>query len=163
MKLLIAIALLLAPLAAQTQSTVPVTSAASLPTNWCGMGGAYNGKGGGWLSYAILLSGKGQVYSFSSYDITLSATKPRTLQSSTRTGFATVLRSLGPLFLLGFGDAGAATNGSNVGGAFSGGGILVVKLGKTDWTLEGAVRYVKANATGQPGQTVYEFGVGRSF
>lgn len=137
----------------------------TLPSNWVGAGAGFISGAhppiAGWASYAILLSGKGQVYSFSSYDITQVPGKPLQLQTSARTGFATVLKTVGPIYVLGFGTAGIAATGANTAGAYSGGGIGVWRIGKTDWTLELGVRVAKSAISGTT--NAYEFGAGRVF
>jgi|SRR5579859_576013 len=135
----------------------------TLPSQWMGAGAAWNQNTtpqiAGWASYAKLVSGKGQTYSFTSWDVTSSKKTPFTAQTSARTGLAAVIRQLGPITVLGFGDAGMATSVSNFAGAFSGGGIAVIKLGKTNFTIELAARVLKVAS--QPNQVVYEIGLGR--
>jgi hypothetical protein len=131
-----------------------------LPQNWYGAGASWNGQAAGWASYAHLLSSSGQVYSYTTYDVTRTKERPY-VTSSARTGAAIVLRTLGPLTILGLADAGVATASTVTSGAFSGGGLAFVRLGKTDWTICGGARVVKAAATGAGDQTVYEAGIGR--
>ena len=142
-----------------------VAPAPTLPANWVGVGAGYTAGAtppvNGWASYATLVSGKGQLYSFSSYDIVAGASKPHNITTSARTGFATLLKVWGPVYVLGFGTAGVAASGTATTGAFSGGGIAVLKLGKTAWTLEGGWRVLKTPINGV--QNVYEFGTGRTF
>jgi hypothetical protein len=137
----------------------------ALPNNWVGAGVGFTSGAhppvAGWASYAVKISDKGPLYSFSSYDITPSTTKPYTLQISTRTGFATVLRQWGPMNVIGFGDAGVATAVGATTGAFSGGGAAIWRIGKTAWTIEGCVRILKTAINGN--NKVYEFGTGRTF
>jgi hypothetical protein len=138
---------------------------ATLPQNWIGAGMAFNQSASpqinGWASYATLLSRSGQVYSFSTYDVTpIKVAGKYTVQTSTRTGFALVVRTLGPITILGMADAGVAASSLTTGSAFSGGGIGVWKLGKTQWTIEAGARLLKTTS-GQ--QTMYEGGWGRTF
>ena len=132
-------------------------STPALPSNWVGAGAAY--PVAGWASYATLMSSKGQVYSFSSWDATVTKTRPHVIQSSARSGLATVLRTWGPVTLLGFAEAGVAAAQTTTTGAFSGGGVGVLKIGKTAWTIEVAVRVLKTPINGQ--QNEYELGTGR--
>lgn len=147
------------PIPVDTNVAAPV-----LPNQWMGAGAAWNQNTtpqiAGWASYAKLVSAKGQTYSFTSWDITSSKAKPYTAQTSARTGLATVIRQFGPITLLGFGDAGMATSVSNFAGAFSGGGIVAIKLGKTDFTINLAARVIKVAS--QSNQVIYEFGFGRT-
>ena len=155
--------LLAGGLFAQTApNTVPVTATVNLPTNWAGVFATYGTKAGGSFSYATLLSGKGQIYSFTTYDesVVKSTTGGYVVQSSPRTGFATLFRNIGPVYLFVFGDAGTSTTGTNTGGAFGPGGMCLVRLGKTDWTIQGAVRYIKNTLPSLPDQTIYELGFG---
>jgi hypothetical protein len=137
----------------------------ALPQNWAGAGAALNQSSkppvAGWFAYATLISEKGQLYSISTHDVFLSSTKPYTVQSSARTGLATVLRTIGPLVVLGLGDAGMVAGGTALGGAFSAGGIGVLRLGKTNWTIALGARVIKTSTGGN--QNVYEFGTGRTF
>src|SRR5579872_6507856 len=84
----------------------------ALPANFACAGSAFNAAShppvAGFFSYATLISDRGQLYSFSTHDVFLSQTKPYTVQSSVRTGLATVFRTLGPIVILGVGDAGVA-------------------------------------------------------
>lgn len=138
-----------------------------LPNEWMGAGGAWNQAShpqvAGWASYARLISAPAGLYSFTSWDLTIrpkGVANAGTSQSSTRTGMALLLRQLGPVSLLGLGDAGAAIPANGLAGAFSGGGIVVFKLGKWNLTLELAARVLKVS--GQPNQTIYELGFGRT-
>lgn len=135
--------------------------AQTLPANFAAAGAAYSPGWAGWASYANLISEKGQLYSFTTHDITRTASKPYTLQSSVRTGFATVMRRAGPITVLAFGDAGMSAAGTSLGGAFSGGGVGIVQLGKTNWAVVVAARTLKTAIGGQ--QQVYEVGFGRIF
>jgi hypothetical protein len=145
----------------------PPTSAPVLPSLWMGAGAAFNSAAtpqvNGWFSYAQLLSQKQQIYSFSTHDITpLRVAGKLTIQDSTRTGFAIVVRQFGPLTTLGLCDAGIAAtgtaSGTSVSSAFSGGALAVYQIGKTDWTLEAGYRLLKTTSS----QNVYEFGFGRT-
>lgn len=134
-----------------------------LPNQWFGAGAAYNASTkpaiAGWASYAHLMSGSAQTYSFTSYDVTSLNPKTFTAQSSVRTGLATVIRCYKNACLLGYGDLGVAVSASNLGGAFSGGGIGVIRIGKSQWTGLVAARVIKTSLG--PQQAVYEIGVGR--
>lgn len=131
-----------------------------LPQNWVGSGVGYNPGGApkttGWVSMALLLSQTGQLYSYSSYDmVPVKGSVPTT---SARTGFATVIRNIGPVWIFGFGTAGMAQN-TSLTSAFSGGGIGVWQL-KSGLTVELGARVLKA---GSVNQTIYEFGLGKSW
>lgn len=139
---------------------------AQLPANWAGAGAAYNGYSrpqvNGWASYAKLLTEKGGgLYSFTSWDVTSARTKPFTTQTSARTGIATIVKQVGPIYVLGFGDAGMASSSDGFGGAFSGGGIGVWKIGKTSFTFVAAARVLRVSNGAT--QTVYEVGFGRVY
>jgi hypothetical protein len=136
-----------------------------LPSNWIGAGIALSQETSpqinGWASYAALVSRSGGIYSFSSYDVMpVTQGGKFTIQTSTRSGFALVIRTLGPITILGFGDGGIAASSLATTGAYSGGGIAVWKLGSTAWTMEVAARRIK---TGAGPATVCETGFGRSF
>lgn len=140
----------------------------TLPGNWFGLGAAYAGQAhppvSGWYSYAILLSTSAKVYSFTTTDIVPTLVKPYSIQHSTRTGIAPVIRDFGPVAVLGIADAGMSVSGSSVGGAFSAGGIVVVRLGSTHWSLAGIARRLRSNAAmAGDDQWIYELGLGRSW
>jgi hypothetical protein len=145
-----------------------ICAAVAQPSNWVGSGAAFNQAASpqinGWASYATLLSKPQLLYSFSSYDVTpIRLSGKLTIQTSARTGFAMVIRQLGPITLLGLLDGGMAAAGTGagqtVGSAFSGGGIAVWKLGKTNWTVAAAYRRLQTTAP----QDVFEIGFGRTF
>lgn len=149
-------------------SPLPASAQQQLPSNWAGAGAAYNSfaspKVSGWASYATLISEKGMIYSFTTHEVTSSTRHPFTIQTSIRSGLATVVRRFGPVVILGFGDAGMAGAGSSVGGSFSGGGIAIIQLGKAGrTTLSVSVRNVKSNVGLGQSQQPIEFGVGRTF
>ena len=78
-------------------------------------------------------------------------------------GTSTFFGSLGPsqtveIFAGGSFDPNAT---ANVGGAFSGGGIGIWRIGKTDWTVAGSARLLKTATGGS--QAIYEVGFGRVF
>lgn len=156
---LVLIAILFCSLALRAQAPP------ALPQAWAGAGAAYNAYAGppvnGWASYALLISAKAQVYSFTTHDLTSSTAKPYTVQTSVRSGLATVLRTLGPIVILGFGDAGLAAAGTSAGSAFSGGGVGLIRLGKTQWTIALGGRQLKTAIGGS--QTIWEMGFGRMF
>lgn len=151
------------PAATATPIPTPHAEICPLPANWAGVGAAYNSYAApniaGWASEASLISCSGQVYSFSSWDITSARTKPFTAQTSARTGIALVVRQFGPVYILGLGDAGVAAAASNLSGAFSGGGMGFVRLGKTNWTINVGARLLHTGIAGN--ETIYEFGLGR--
>jgi hypothetical protein len=165
----------LCPVAGAQTAAPPAAS--PYPSNWVGVGAGFTSGAtppiNGWASYAIKISDKGPIYSFSSYDIVSGKTKPFSIQTSVRTGFATVLRQWGPVYVLGFADAGMATAATvkttagtavaatTVTGAFSGAGAVIWQIGKTHWTLEGCVRYLATPINGN--SRVLEFGSGRTF
>lgn len=153
-------------------STIPVVPepTTSYPPNWIGVGAAYGPPVTGWASYARAVSTKQGVYSYTTYDVTLS--KTHQLQTSTRTGFGLILRqvAVGGMVasLVALGDVGVVTGvatapatGSAANVAYGGSGGVVVQLSKTsNWTAEVFVRRVQLS-TGL--QTIYEVGWGRTF
>ena len=155
------------PAPAPAPALAPAPAPATLPVNWFGTGAAYSSLSrpgiSGWYSYALLLSNSARIYSFTTHDITSTRTRPYTLQSSVRTGIAPVIRQFGPVTILGFGDAGMAGADNSIAAAFSGGGVVVVQLGKTDWTVVGCVRQFKSNVAGADSQQIYELGFGRTW
>jgi hypothetical protein len=144
--------------------TPPVVQ--TLPSNWIGLGAGYNTYArpqvNGWMSYGSLLTEKaGGIYSFTTEDITSAHTHPFTVQTSIRTGFATIVKRIGPIYILGLLDGGAAMSSVSFGGAFSGGGISMVKLGHSNWTLAIGARVLKVS--NGVSQTIYEIGLGHLY
>jgi len=138
---------------------------AELATNWIGAGGGYSAlsapPASGWLAMANLVSAPAQLYAFTCHNVTSSKTKPYTIQTTETTGLATVIRTFGPVAILGFGQSGVAASGTSVGGAFSGGGVGVIRLGKTNWTLVLSVEHLKTSIGGT--QDLWKFGAGRAW
>jgi hypothetical protein len=114
----------------------------------------------GGASYARLISTSNALYSFTSYDVTSVKPKPFTVQTSTRTGIAAVIRQYGPLVIVGLGDAGVAAAANNLGGAFSGGGLAIYRL-KNGFAITGGMRILKTSLNDV--QHIYEIGFGRSW
>lgn len=175
MKRIILSFLATAALLAQTKAPVPAPVAAAapaLPNNWYGAFASYNstaspGIAAGFTE-ASLMSSTQQLYSYSTYDITLikqpkGSAQAYTYQSSPRTGMAVILKSFGRLHIIGFGNIGVATTGSNASFASSGGGLALLELGKSKkWDLFGGFHVLNTGALGGT-INVPEFGIGRSF
>jgi hypothetical protein len=145
--------------ALSAQSTVPVTTTTALPNNWVGAWASWDGRFGGGASYATLISGKGQVYSFTSYMQTVAPTKPFKLLNSTETGLAMLMRQMGPISLFAFAQGGQTNNGTTVSASFSGGGLVTIRLGKTNWDIAAAIQPSTSGVTGQ--MRAYKLGLGR--
>ena len=158
--LLLAFALLISlPVPLSAQSTTPVTATTEVPNNWVGTWASWNGKWGGGLSYATLVAAKAQLYSYTSYVQSVAPGRPFRLLTSTETGAAMLMRQLGPVSLFGFFQGGQVNNGTNATAAFSGGLLVMFRLGRTNWTIPVAV---EPSTSGLVGQTqVYKVGVGR--
>lgn len=97
---------------------------------------------------------KGQIYSYSTFDLAKT--------SDIRTGLATVLKTMGPVYLLGYMNAGVSTSATGsttqtLGGSFALGGIGVLKF-KNGITLEAGCRSVKDS--GGKAHMVFELGWG---
>src|SRR5262249_35209775 len=96
-----------------------------------------------------------RTYSFSTIDMTQT-------QASIRTGVARILAQTTNVSLLALGDAGVTTTNGVALGAFSGGGVLLVDLGKF-WSklshiyATGALRVIGVNSTSV--QPVFEAGL----
>ena len=144
---------------------------AQAPQNWGGAGASYNQAAtpqvSGWGAFATLLSNSGPIYSFTEYQITSAKTKPWTAQTSTTTGIATPLKVLLPskdgtwtISVFGMATGGLATSQSTVSGAFAGGGVGIIRVGKTNWDIVLGAQFLSTAANKQ---TVYSFGIGRSF
>ena len=110
----------------------------------------------GWTSFGVKISDNN--YSYTTIETTANG-------SSTRTGVARVLLKIKGFRLLALGDAGASTNSSNFGGAYSGGGVLTYDVSKlikqngihivfTARALNGSVINL---------QPVFSFGIGKAF
>lgn len=142
----------------------PVTST-TVPTGFVAMGGGWNPytnpQASGWASYAYLINEKTELYWFTTEDITSASKRPFTIQTSVRTGFATPLKKLDRLTIMGLFDVGGASSTLGSGGAGSLGSIGLFRL-STNWYLVGGFRVIKVqNVSGTP--KLYEFGIGKSF
>lgn len=116
-------------------------------------------KPSGFAAAVIPVSTTQKVYSISEIDFTATRTASGvySVQTSARTGAAVFMRAFGKLNLYGLGDAGAATTGTNSGGALAGGGIATWP---TRWKgVYGAagVRVLKTSIGGT--QTLVEIGI----
>jgi hypothetical protein len=137
-------------------------TAPSLPSNWAGVGAGYNPTGSpkatGWASFATLISKTQMIYSYTTYDVI--PQKGAVPVTSARTGFATVVRTLGPqLYILAFGTAGVSQTSTATTGTFSGGGLLAY-LFKNGWT---AVICVRGASGGVAQNPILEGGFGRAW
>ena len=138
----------------------------TLPTSWVGAGAAYTTGGhppvSGLVTYAQLVSQASQTYSYSSYSSVLIN---HTVMSTVMTGLAPLVRHYGPLYILCFGTAGIAQTPEALTSAFSGGGMGVLTIGKTHWTVDMGVQVLKSQSP-MPGtsntQTMIFVHVGRS-
>ena len=118
-------------------------------------------KPSGWAAYATCINTKAQLYSISELDYTAVPQPhgPTILQSSIRTGFATPLRTFGPVTLYALADAGTATVGVGASGAYAGGGVLVIPLPHPrDFTILIGIRSLHTNMGGT--QQFVEIGFG---
>ncbi len=133
------------------------------PSWWYGTGAGWNSYAApevnAWFSYGTLVSKKRELYVITSWDATSAKEQSYAVQTSVRTGLATIVKRMGPVTVVGLGEMGAAASGSNLGVAFGTGGLGVMRLGKTDWTLVFGARVIKTALSNQ--QTIFEFGIGR--
>lgn len=115
----------------------------------------------GWASYGYLINEKQELYWFTTEDITSSAKRPFTIQTSVRTGLATPLKKIGRVTIMGLFDIGGASSNLTSGLAGSTGSIGLVRVTK-NWYLVGGFRVLKIN--GVPGTPkLYEAGFGYTF
>lgn len=152
------------------QPSKPLPPAPALPANWFGCGMNYTGTASphyaGWCAYAKLISANQQVYSFTTYGITVPrvpAGMKRKLVTSTRTGFMPIARVIkmdwGTLYLAPFATAGVAIGpATNFSWSSGGGGFLQPK--GSNWTYEAIIR---VDAVGNVMTKVFEIGMGYSF
>lgn len=116
-------------------------------------------KPSGWAVVATEVNQKQALWSFSETDLTTAAIRNGLLavQSSARTGIATTLRSFGKWTLYGLADGGVATVGTATGGAYAGGGLLVIPVKAINLLL--GVRILKTSVGGT--QSIIEIGFGK--
>lgn len=103
-------------LAAQAQSFYAI-GASMLPQS--------SPKTTGWAAVAVEASKTTQIWSISGMDF---ISVGKTIQTSAWTGIATPLRTFGTATLYALGAGGAATTGTNSGGAFTGGALLYIPI-----------------------------------
>jgi len=136
---------------------VGLSWAQDAPKNWLGAGASYaQPHVDGWGAYAKLLSASGPIYSFS--EITFTAPKGK-LQTTTTTGVATLVAKHGKLKVFGFGNVGLAGSAAATGAAYAGGGVGIYEL-KNGFNIAVGAQFLKSNAGNQ---TIYSFGLGKSF
>jgi hypothetical protein len=142
-----------------------LTTSVYAQSNWLGAGTAWNQYArpevNGWLCWATTINHGQQIFATASWDVTSSTKRPYTVQTSFRPGFATILRKVGPISIIALGDAGIAASGGTLDGAFSGGGYVLFPIGKTTWSIIAGARQLKVSQ--QPGQQVFEFGIGKRY
>lgn len=147
-----------------SQSLVPPPD---LPDTFYATGLAFNQASTpniqGWVCYGHQLSKT--VYLLNTYDLTsVESTTTGTgklqipqIQAQARLGAAFHLRNFGSrVMLFGLGDAGIAARGSTVGSSFSGGGLILIDLGK-GWGVTVPIRVIKNSQSGS--QYVPEVGI----
>jgi hypothetical protein len=134
------------------------------PKNFAAAGFGYNPAASpdGWLAYATLLTDKGPIYNYSEITITSASVKAGQFKAQTAitTGVATTVKTYGPLTIFGLANAGMATTGSTIGGAFAGGGVAVWKIKNSVWSIVIGAQVLKTTANTQ---VLASIGVGRSF
>ncbi len=113
----------------------------------------------GWAAIAVPINTKYAIYSISETDYSTAGLHPIKVQTSVRTGFATLVKQLGPVAIYGLANAGTATTGANTGGAFAGGGVALVPLSKSKTTLILGIRIIKTSIGGTT--QLIEVGFGR--
>lgn len=134
-----------------------LTWAADPPKDWVGAGASYaQPQVSGWGAYAKLLSTSGPIYSFSEITFTMPKGK---LQTTTTTGVATDVFNHGRLKVFGFGNVGAATSAATTSAAYAGGGVGIYEL-KNGFNFAVGAQFLHSNSGSQ---TIYSFGVGKSF
>jgi hypothetical protein len=107
------------------------------------------------MSLVIAVNKANAIYSYSSYDVQPVAGKiPMT---SARTGVATILKQIGPVYVLGLATAGGAATSTATTGSFAGGGAVVYRYKTSPWTGIFEVQVVS-----NTGRTI-RLGIGRTF
>lgn len=144
--------------------------AQTLPSNWYGAGPMYGPSApagtspvSGWAAYAHLAVPSAQMYSFSSYSVYFTKANGRYQPvTSAATGVLFIVRQFGPVTIGAFGLAGMASAAS-LGNAFPYGGLVDVKIGKTDWHIPVGFQQIPSSAAGVQTQKSILFGIGRQF
>ena len=153
------------PPAPSAPSAVPAAPP-DYPDEWAGIYGGYSSKIAGGFSYAKLISKSGPVYSFTTTDIVSLKRNPFVVQTSPRTGLATVLRQFGPVTVLALADAGMAVApkptalGTNVGFATSGGGLAIWRI--KSFSVGFGARVLKSALGTMGARTIVEVVIGYS-
>ena len=106
----------------------------------CGSYGASANSHGSCFTAAFLVNASQQLYSYSSYDISF---RKGVATAATRTGFATVIRRLGPISILAIGMAGGQSSQSATQASVAGAVAAAIPLGKSGWYAMG--EYLGAN------------------
>lgn len=141
----------------------PAATTVATPANFAGAGVLYNPSGSprvtGWATFAKLLDAKSETYLFTTEDaFVASGTKPFTITTSVRAGFATKLKEIGRVKVFGIVDGGGATAGSASGAAASGGGIATIRAKGNMYIMLGYRALMLQGQSGTP--KLYEGGLG---
>jgi hypothetical protein len=106
----------------------------------------------GHVAYAHLLDAGGKTYSYTVIDASSASRTPFRVQTSTSTGVAQYLKTVGKFDVYGLAAAGVSVGGTatgtNVGAAFTGGGMAVTRI-KGSWVLYAPVRYLRVQGANQ--------------
>jgi hypothetical protein len=170
-KVIIAFIALSMPLFAQAPPSVQPQPTPTVPTNWYGLGAAYNAStaqgvnhASGWAGYGHNMDTKIPLWQFDLYSVYLVKGSGKTQVVTATTGGAAIgIRTIGPINILAFGTVGMAVSGSNIGNVFPFGGFIDVRLGKSMWHFDAGYQQIPSSLSGVQTQKVPFFGIGRMF
>lgn len=123
-------------------------------TNLYGAGVSYNNAGhpaiAGTAFFAKSINDGSGTFAFTAVDALPNTLKPFTVTTNISTGIAQKLFTIGKISMYAPVTAGLSWQGSNVGWAWSGGGIVPVKV-KGSWYLVSSLRFAKSSVSNGTG------------
>jgi hypothetical protein len=137
-----------------------VNCSAQGPAQFVAAGANFNQYSAPQISGSLLYAHRvaGDTFSFSLVDITSKTVRPFTVQTAISTGVAQHLVDVGRGHVYAVTTVGLAAGAENVGGAWTGGGAVIVPLGARGWAVIFSARTLKTSLAGWQG--MYGLGVG---
>jgi hypothetical protein len=130
------------------------------PSQFVAAGANFNQYSAPQVSGSLLYAHRvaGNTFSFSLVDITSKTVRPFTVQTAISTGVAQHLVDVGRGHVYAVTTVGLAAGAENIGGAWTGGGAVIVPLGGRGWAVILSARTLKTSLAGWQG--MYGLGVG---
>jgi len=130
------------------------------PSQFVAAGANFNQYSAPQISGSLLYAHRvaGDTFSFSLVDVVSKTVKPFTVQTAISTGVAQHLVDVGRGHVYAVTTVGLAAGAENIGGAWTGGGAVIVPLGARGWAIILSARTLKTSLAGWQG--MYGLGLG---